>query len=50
LKLAAVHLRPLPTSSNIKNKKADAAEHPEMFDHIGLLANEPTGIAGLLFI
>ena len=33
-----------------KTKKADVAEHPEVFDHVGLLTNEPLGIAGLLFI
>ncbi len=31
-------------------KKADVVEHPEVFDHVGLLANEPPGLAGLLFI
>jgi hypothetical protein len=31
-------------------KKADVVEHPEAFDHVGLLANEPPGQAGLLFI
>jgi len=31
-------------------KKADVAEHPQAFDHVGLLANEPPGIAELLFI
>ena len=25
-------------------------EHPEAFDHVGLLVNEPPGQAGLLFI
>jgi hypothetical protein len=34
----------------IKNKKADVAEHPEAFDHVGLLVHEPLGTAGLLFI
>jgi hypothetical protein len=24
-------------------KKADVAEHPEVFDHVGLLTNEPLG-------
>jgi len=24
-------------------KKADVAEHPEVFDHVGLLVNEPPG-------
>ena len=33
-----------------RNKKADVAEHPEVFDHVGLLANEPPGSAGLPFI
>jgi len=31
-----------------KQKKADVAEHPEVFDHVGLLTNEPPGTAGLL--
>jgi hypothetical protein len=30
-----------------KPKKADVAEHPKVFDHIGLLANEPLGTAEL---
>ena len=33
-----------------KTKKADVVEHPEVFDHVGLLFNEPPGRAGLLFI
>ena len=33
-----------------KAKKADVAEHPEVFDHVGLLVNEPPGKIGLLFI
>jgi hypothetical protein len=37
-----------PESS--KTKKADVAEHPKVFNHVGLLANEPPGTAGLLFI
>jgi hypothetical protein len=32
------------------NKKADVAEHPQVFDHVGLLRNEPPGTAGLLFV
>jgi hypothetical protein len=32
------------------NKKADVAEDPGVFDHIGLLANEPLGEPELLFI
>jgi hypothetical protein len=31
-------------------KKADVVEHPEVFDHVGLLVIEPPGKAGLLFI
>ena len=31
-------------------KKADVAEHPKVFDHVGLLFNEPPGKAGLFFI
>ena len=30
--------------------KADVAEHLEVFDHVGLLTNEPPGTAELLFI
>jgi hypothetical protein len=30
-------------------KKADVAEHPRVFDHVGLLIDEPPG-TGLLFI
>jgi hypothetical protein len=33
-----------------KMKKADVAEHPEVFDHVGLLVNEPSSSAGLPFI
>jgi hypothetical protein len=33
-----------------RNKKADVAEHPKVFDHVGLLINEPLGTAGLLSI
>jgi hypothetical protein len=31
-------------------KKADAAEHPAVFNHVGLLVNEPPGTAELPFI
>jgi len=31
-------------------KKADVVECPKTFCHIGLLSNEPTGAAGMLFI
>jgi hypothetical protein len=33
-----------------KNKKTDVPEHPEVFDHVGLLVNRLPGIAGLPFI
>jgi len=36
------------TSFGGKNK-ADVAEHPKVFDHVGLLVNEPPGTAGLPF-
>jgi hypothetical protein len=36
--------------SSIENKKADVAEHPKVFDHVGLLFNKPTGKAGLFFV
>jgi hypothetical protein len=31
-------------------KKADVAEHVEVFDHVGLLFNEPSDTAGLPLI
>jgi hypothetical protein len=31
-------------------KKTDVSEHLWVFDHVGLLVNEPTGTAGLPFI
>jgi|GEM_PF-5735488 len=31
-------------------KKADVAEHPKVFRHVGLLFNEPSGRTSLLFI
>jgi hypothetical protein len=37
-------------ASPFANKKTDAAEHPEVFDHVGLLVNEPSSGAGLPFI
>jgi hypothetical protein len=40
----------LRTSWAEKTKKADVAEHPKAFDHVGLLVNEPLGRAELLFI
>jgi hypothetical protein len=34
----------------MREKKADVAEHPRVFGHVGLLVNEPLGTAELLFI
>ena len=42
-----------PVVANVpwrQEKKADAAEHPEMFGHVGLLVNGPPATAGLPFI
>jgi hypothetical protein len=33
-----------------EQKKADVAEHPKVFDHVGLLFNKPPSMAGLFFI
>jgi hypothetical protein len=33
-----------------RTKKADVAEHPKAFNHVGLLFNESLGNAELLFI
>jgi len=30
-------------------KEADVVEHPEVFDHVGLLVNKPPGLAGVPF-
>jgi hypothetical protein len=38
-----------PSCTN-ENKKADVAEHPKAFDHVGLLFNEPPGTTELLSI
>lgn len=37
----------MPTA---ETKKADVTERPEAFHHVGLLINEPPGLAELLFI
>ena len=34
----------------IENKKADVVELPKVFDHVGLLFNEPLGKTELPFI
>jgi len=49
-RLSKVHPWSLRLSRNTENKKADVAEHLEVFDHVGLLTNEPPGTAELLFI
>ncbi len=36
-----VHFRALRPLRNAGNKKADAANRPGAFDHVGLLVNEP---------
>ena len=38
----------LPLRQN--TKKADVLKHPQAFQHVGLLVNQPPGTAGLLFI
>jgi hypothetical protein len=40
----------VPSGDIPENKKADVAEHPKAFDHVGLLVNEPPGTAELLSI
>jgi hypothetical protein len=40
----------IPLITWAKNKKADMAENPKVFGHVGLLFNEPFGKAELLFI
>jgi hypothetical protein len=40
----------LRLSRNTENRKADVAEHPKVFDHVGLLFNEPPATGGLLSI
>src|SRR5690349_15499658 len=39
-----------PSDAIDREKKTDVVEHPEVFDHAGLLANEPPDSAGLPFI
>jgi hypothetical protein len=50
--LPAVRLFPIGAENcaSIENKKADVVQHPKAFDHVGLLFNEPPGIAGLFFV
>ena len=48
----SIKLSPLPEGARRppRTKKADVAEHRKVFDHVGLLTNEPPGSAKLLFI
>jgi hypothetical protein len=39
-----------PALAPRETKKADVTEHPEVFDHAGLLFNEPSSYAGVLFV
>jgi hypothetical protein len=39
----------LAENASASPKKADVAEHPEVFGHVGLLVNKPPGTAELLF-
>jgi len=38
-----------PVSVTAK-EKAGAVEHPQVFDRAGLLVDEPSGCAGMLFV
>ena len=40
---------PLTPRGEGQAKKNDVTEHPLAFDHVGLLVNEPPGMAGLPF-
>ena len=56
-KVSAIGLTPpgsplLSVTSSLRHqvkKKADVAEPPEGFNHVGLLVNQPPGTAGLPF-
>jgi hypothetical protein len=37
-------------SALLKTKKADVVEHPEVFDHVGLLVNRPSSHPGMPFV
>jgi hypothetical protein len=39
-----------PSSRSEGEKKTDVIEHPEVFGHVGLLVNGPSGTAGLPFV
>jgi hypothetical protein len=39
-----------PSHHATENKKTDVAEHPRVFDHVGLLFNRHPGFAGSPFV
>jgi hypothetical protein len=39
-------LKENPSRKSKSKKKADVVEYPKEFDHVGLLVNEPPGLAG----
>jgi hypothetical protein len=48
---AVIATRHLETSDRpVSTKKADVAEHPRVFDHVGFLIDKPPGRPGFLFI
>ena len=34
----------------VANKKADVVKHHEVFDHVGLLFDKPSSVAGVPFV
>lgn len=44
-----IRFPPRTSQTPMKTQKADVAEHPEAFDHVGLQVNEPSSPAGVLF-
>jgi len=42
--------KPISALKPPAQKKTDIPEHPEVFEHVGLLVNWPPGIAELPFI
>jgi len=50
LRLSKVHPWSLQLFRSTENKKTGVSEHPEVFDHVGLLVNRPPGTAELPFI
>jgi hypothetical protein len=37
----------VPRQTATETKKADVLNHPKVFQHVGLLVNQPPGMAGL---